>query len=182
MPPFADGVLDVLERAAVPATVFVAGRWAEQNPDAFARLRGAKGIEIGLHGYRHRTLLDRPAAVTDDEIDRGGQALRALGAQPAPLFRPPFGDAPTWLAARSAAAGVTPVLWEVVSGDPDPRFSARLITRVVLGEAQPGSIIIMHINGRGEKTAEALPAIIDGLRARGLEFETVGAMLRECRP
>lgn len=180
-PSFSDGVLDVLGRESVPATVFVSGLWATENAEHFRRLQASPGIEIALHGDRHRHLLDRAANVTDKEINVGRETLRTMGAQPAALFRPPFGDAPPWLAARAEEASVTPVLWEVVTGDPDPRFSARLIERIVLEEAKPGSIVIMHINGRGEHTAEALPGVITGLRARGLEFVTVGQLLRECR-
>ena len=46
----------------------------------------------------------------------------------------------------------------------------------MLGKARAGSIIIFHINGRGHKTAEALPAIVRGLRERGFRFvHAVGA-------
>ena len=36
----------------------------------------------------------------------------------------------------------------------------------------------MHINGRGWHTAEALPAIIEGLHKRGFRFATVGELLQ----
>lgn len=179
-PSFSDGILSVLSRESVPATVFVSGLWATENAAPLRRLLSTPGIEIALHGDRHRHLLERSAAVTDTEINVGRETLRRMGARPVALFRPPFGDAPRWLAARAGKAGVTPVLWEVVSGDPDPRFSARLIERIVLQEAKPGSIVIMHINGRGEHTAQALPGVITGLRARGLQLVTVGQLLREC--
>ena len=40
-----------------------------------------------------------------------------------------------------------------------------------------GSIIIMHVNGRGWHTSEALPTIIDTLREQGYIFVTVSELL-----
>jgi peptidoglycan/xylan/chitin deacetylase (PgdA/CDA1 family) len=47
----------------------------------------------------------------------------------------------------------------------------------VVKQVQPGSIIIMHANGRGWHTAEALPAIIASLREQGYELVTISALL-----
>jgi peptidoglycan/xylan/chitin deacetylase (PgdA/CDA1 family) len=41
-----------------------------------------------------------------------------------------------------------------------------------------GSIIVMHINGRGLHTSEALPEIIQGLHARGFIFSKVSELLQ----
>jgi peptidoglycan/xylan/chitin deacetylase (PgdA/CDA1 family) len=48
--------------------------------------------------------------------------------------------------------------------------------------ARNGSIVVMHINGRGWHTAEALPAIISRLRERGFTFVTVSEMLENKSP
>jgi peptidoglycan/xylan/chitin deacetylase (PgdA/CDA1 family) len=40
----------------------------------------------------------------------------------------------------------------------------------------------MHINHRRFHTAEALPDIITGLRARGYELVTVGELIHESHP
>ena len=44
--------------------------------------------------------------------------------------------------------------------------------------AKNGSIVVMHINGNGRHTAEALPRIVKRLRKRGFELVTVSEMLR----
>ncbi len=49
----------------------------------------------------------------------------------------------------------------------------------VLRKAQPGSIVVMHINHRKFHTSEALPGIIQGLRAKGYELVTVGRLLSD---
>jgi peptidoglycan/xylan/chitin deacetylase (PgdA/CDA1 family) len=47
----------------------------------------------------------------------------------------------------------------------------------VLGKARAGSIVIFHINGRGRKTAEALPEILRVLKERGLRFVSFSELL-----
>jgi peptidoglycan/xylan/chitin deacetylase (PgdA/CDA1 family) len=37
----------------------------------------------------------------------------------------------------------------------------------------------MHINGRGRHTAEALPAVIEGLRKRGFRFVMIGELFQK---
>lgn len=43
--------------------------------------------------------------------------------------------------------------------------------------AAGGSIIIMHANGRGVHTADALPSVISYLRSRGCKLVTVSELL-----
>jgi peptidoglycan/xylan/chitin deacetylase (PgdA/CDA1 family) len=43
--------------------------------------------------------------------------------------------------------------------------------------ARSGSVIVMHINGRGWHTAETLPEIIARLRSRGFTFVTVSQLI-----
>src|SRR6185369_13411008 len=69
------------------------------------------------------------------------------------------------------------VLWDVVSGDPSKGTTTHGMIRTVLRGTRAGSIIVFHINGRGTKTAEALPSIIRELRARGFRFVQVSELL-----
>jgi peptidoglycan/xylan/chitin deacetylase (PgdA/CDA1 family) len=73
------------------------------------------------------------------------------------------------------------VLWDVAPGDPSPQETAADIERDVLRTVQGGSIIVLHVNGRGVATADALPGLVARLRERGFTFATVSALLRECR-
>jgi peptidoglycan/xylan/chitin deacetylase (PgdA/CDA1 family) len=70
------------------------------------------------------------------------------------------------------------VLWDVVSGDAGGKIGADRIIADVSRRTHPGSIVIFHINGRGPETKNALPEIIRRLRARGLGFVPVSALLR----
>jgi peptidoglycan-N-acetylglucosamine deacetylase len=71
------------------------------------------------------------------------------------------------------------VEYDFPSGDPDRRITRERLVAWVLAKARPGSIIVMHMNRRGWHTAEALPEIIAGLRAKGFILSQVGSMVDE---
>ena len=74
------------------------------------------------------------------------------------------------------------IQWDVVSGDPDPNISAEAIVAEVTAQAQNGSIVIMHMNGQGRHTAEALPEVIKQLREQGYTLVTVSQLLDPNEP
>jgi peptidoglycan/xylan/chitin deacetylase (PgdA/CDA1 family) len=167
-PGFSPDIVDTLTRAQAPATFFVSGRWAEAHPDALRQLAAVPFFEVALHGHRHRSLRGAGRNAIVAEIEDGRRAIERLGVTPGALFRPPFGDRPPELAAAARGTAVVPVLWDVVSGDPDPALPPATLARNVLRQARGGSIIVMHANGRGIASAAALPELIVALRARGL--------------
>ncbi len=182
VPPFAPEIVDALVKAEVPATFFVSGKWAEAHPDDLHILSAVPFFAIGTHGYRHRRLNGASDQVILAEIDDGRRALEQLGVRPLALFRPPYGDHPPGLVGLARRAGVTPVLWDVAPGDPSPQETAADIERDVLRRTRGGSIIVLHVNGRGVGTAAAVPKLIAQLRERGFRFVTVAELLRECDP
>ena len=179
-PPFAADIVDELERAGAPATFFISGRWAEAHPAELRRLTADPRFEIALHGYRHRHMTGASRDAIVAEIDGGRAALRQLGETPQALFRPPYGETPRVMQDAARDAGVTPVLWDVAPGDPDPHETATRIKHDVLGHIAGGSIVVMHVNGRGVATAEALPALLKGIEERGLRLATVSDLVRDC--
>jgi peptidoglycan-N-acetylglucosamine deacetylase len=119
--------------------------------------------------------LTEPVIASEIELTRS--TLIKLGANPRPFFRPPYGDCPPKLVKVARSLGVLTVMWDVVSGDPNPRNTADVLEHRVLTLTRNGSIIIMHVNNGGIWTAQALPIIVAGLRARGFEFASVGDLL-----
>jgi peptidoglycan-N-acetylglucosamine deacetylase len=69
------------------------------------------------------------------------------------------------------------VTWDVVSGDPSARTTKDGMIKRVVGKVRAGSIVVFHINGRGHKTAEALPEIVRDLRDRGFRFVQVSELI-----
>jgi peptidoglycan-N-acetylglucosamine deacetylase len=179
-PGFSPEIVERLRAEAVPATFFISGRWAEQHPRELQQLAAVPFFELALHGYRHHHLYDGSLDAAVSEIEDGRGALLRLGQTPQPLFRPPYGDHPKLLAEAARRAGVTPVLWDVAPGDPDPHETAADLERDVLRRVRGGSIIILHVNGRGVATAAALPALLAGIRQRGLQFVKVSELVSQC--
>jgi peptidoglycan/xylan/chitin deacetylase (PgdA/CDA1 family) len=169
-------IFETLKREGVPATIFVSGRWVEGHPDAMAELAASPLIEFGDHSYDHPHMpeLTRPEMAL--EIDETEAALARFGKHSI-AFRPPYGELSIDVLEMLARKGLPPVLWDVVSGDPSAGSTVASILHTVLKKTRPGSIIIFHINGRGWKTAEALPSVITELRQRGFRFVHLSEML-----
>jgi peptidoglycan/xylan/chitin deacetylase (PgdA/CDA1 family) len=179
-PGYASEIVALLKERRVPTTFFVTGRWATAHPAPLRELEATDGFELALHGNLHRHLTRLSELAIAEEIDSGRRTLQSLGARPVDLFRPPYGETPGVLAPAAERTGVSVVLWDVVSGDPDRHLtSSRLVRRVL--RARGGSIVVMHANGAGIRRARDLSLILDGLEREGYEFVTVGTLLDGCQ-
>jgi peptidoglycan/xylan/chitin deacetylase (PgdA/CDA1 family) len=81
-------VLDELERAGLAATFFVEGLNAERYPEALTRI--ATGHEVAYHAWRHEDWSGLDPAQERENLERGLDAMRAIGLDPVG-FRPPGG-------------------------------------------------------------------------------------------
>ena len=170
-------LIDLLARKNVRATFFVTGREAEANPEALRALVAA-GHEIGNHSYSHaRMVLMSPGAIRE-ELARTDAAIRAAGVEGPIHFRPPFGKKLVVLPWVLSRQDRLTVMWDV---EPESGLSEPDVTTLVeatVGEAQAGSIILLHpMYSTGATTRAALGPIIDGLRAKGLEPVGVADLL-----
>ena len=170
-------IVRVLRDARVPATMFLSGRWVETHREAAVEL--ARHFEIGNHGHRHDDA--RQGHLTYEEafadIRRAQRAIREVTGKTPRLYRPPAVKYNDDVLRAARDLGLTTVLYDVASGDPDPRLKPGKIVKYVLWKSRPGSIVIFHVNGKGWTTAETLPQIVAGLRDRGYGFATVGDLL-----
>ncbi|HEY8922814.1 MAG TPA: polysaccharide deacetylase family protein [Polyangia bacterium] len=173
---FDRAVYEILRREKVPATIFTSGRWVEFHPDVMAELATDPLIEFGNHSYDHPHMARLSTARMDAQLDQTEAALARYGKRSV-AFRPPFGEYSAHLIDVVHAHGMQAVLWDVVSGDPAKATTTEEIIDVVNRETRGGSIVIFHINGRGWKTAEALPTVIQNLRARGFNLVPLSSLL-----
>jgi len=174
---FDHDVFDILKREQVPATVFVSGRWVDTHPEAMGELTSDPLIEFGDHSYDHPHMTQLPAGRVGEEIDQTEAALGRYGRHSV-AFRPPFGEWNRRVIEIVHGKNLATVTWDVVSGDPSLKTTTAAMIRAVVGHARSGSIIVFHINGRGWKTHEALPAILSGLRERGFRFVPLSELMR----
>jgi peptidoglycan/xylan/chitin deacetylase (PgdA/CDA1 family) len=170
-------MLDVLKSYGLRVTFFPRGKWIEDHPELVRRMI-AEGHEIGSHSYTHPDLTKQTPEKIDSEIALAKQALIGVAGGQAfvPLYRPPYGSHNTAITQVLAAYGYGwVVMWQVDSLDWKPDMSTQAIIDRVLGRVEDGGIVLMHI-GRKE-TVEAMPAIIDGLLAKGYSIVRVTDLL-----
>jgi len=170
-------ILDILQREGVRATFFVLGRHADRWPELVKRMAD-EGHQLGNHGYHHRKLHRRTPGYVRDDLTRGADAIkRASGVRPR-HFRAPHGFRSPWVTPIARSLGERTIGWSLGVWD-SARPGADEIVRRTLAGMRAGSILLLHdgdgydANGDRTQTAEALPRIIDGLRARGFRFVTL---------
>ncbi|HDQ93159.1 MAG TPA: polysaccharide deacetylase family protein, partial [Synergistetes bacterium] len=167
-------LLDILEKHGVRATFFIVGTRAVDHPDILNEIV-AMGHGVANHSWSHRNmpLLERQAMY--QEIAFCSQAIEAITGIRPKFFRPPGGNWDSALLEVASDLGLPLVLWSLNAYDTRTK-SAEEIAALVIRRAGPGSIILMH--GGMENTMLAIPAIIEGLRAKGLLFATLDQMFR----
>ena len=176
-PQYTPRILAALTKLRVRATFFVIGYLAEANPD-LVRQELRLGMTVGNHSYNHPEVppfARLPPQLLSDEIALGEQVLSRLGAR-SHLFRPPGGSTSPRLVGAAAALGQRVVIWSVDPADWRPGSHAKEIVKRVLAAVRPGSIVILH-DGGGDRSATlaALPAIVRGIRRRGLHLVALTA-------
>lgn len=171
-------ILDVLRDEGVHATFFVLGSHAERWPELVRRM-AVEGHQLGNHGYWHRKLHRRTPAYVRDDLVRGTIAIEhASGGVRPHLFRAPHGFRNPWVTPIAASLGQRTIGWSLGVWD-SARPGATEIARRALDGLSAGSILLLHDgdgydpDGDRLQTAEALPTIIRGVRARGLTFSTL---------
>jgi peptidoglycan-N-acetylglucosamine deacetylase len=167
-------ILDVLDARQAGASFFCSGPRVAASPALALRTTQA-GYTIGSHGWDHADFTALTLEGARTRLRRDADVWwRTSRDTPVPYFRPPYGsyDAETLRAAGLEGYGYT-VLWDVDPWDWSRPGVAEIVSRV-LSHARRGSIVVLHVQ---DETASALPAIIDGLRAHGLEPVTLAELL-----
>lgn len=177
-------ILDTLDSRDVKhATFFLTGRWARSYP-AWSRAIAAS-YRIGNHSMRHPHFTRLTNAEIRLQLSRAARAIENVsGADPAPLFRFPFGDRNARTISVVNDAGYVPVRWTVDTlgwEGTEEGISTRSIVARVLANLQPGEIVLMHVGANPEDhstlDADALPRLITSLRRHGYAFVSLNALL-----
>ena len=168
-------LLHVLERSRVPATFFVVGRSAQEFPELVSRIVES-GDEVGNHTFNHFALTGLDDAQIATQIQDDGAFLEQFTGKPLTLFRPPHGRLNRHVVDIASALGYRTILWSAAANDVKD-VPPNVIVARILGEVTPGGIILLH-SGQ-YRTIEALPQIIDALRAQGYTFVTMSQLLDE---
>ena len=202
-PAWTPKILDVLKRENAPATFFLIGLEAERFGGIASRIY-REGHEIGNHTFTHPDVSNISHSFNDLEINLTEQLFASRLGIRTILFRPPYSIDQE----PDTTDQVRPLKWAQDMGyisigdkiDPNdwrdnPRPTAEEITERVLTHLPPcapndrfcGSVILLH-DGGGDRshTVAALPAIIEGVRAKGLTvvplYELLGKSKADVMP
>ncbi len=174
-----DGVLAVLKERKVQPTFFLTGRAIANDRDFIARALDG-GCEIGNHTMDHAWLVDKSKAYIQKDLQDFEDLVRSIvpDATTVPYMRPSGGAINQTVIDASAELGYRPILWSASTADGSRSTTPDQMVRNAL-TAGPGAILIMHFS---ERAVAALPGIIDGLRAQGLEPVSLTALFQGSQP
>ena len=174
---FDRGIYDVLTRYDVPATFFMGGDWMRTHVEETLLLASNPKFELGNHSWSHPDLPGLSQETISSEIVKTQDMLYKLTGRQSKLFRLPAGLYDDLTLGVIAWHGLYTIQWDVETGDPDPTIDAERMNWAVQNRVQNGSIVIMHANGRGWHTAEALPQMIEYLQEQGYRLVTVSQLV-----
>jgi peptidoglycan/xylan/chitin deacetylase (PgdA/CDA1 family) len=171
-------ISDYLVAHKIPFTVFMTGTFARDNAADVRTLSELNFVEVENHSWSHPNHMTRlPDGGVRRQVELADREIVSLADRHPAFFRFPAGRYNARVLHDVETLGYRAIQWRWAVGDPDPRIDADAIVRRVLERTRPGDIIIMHINGRGVHTAEALPRVIEGLSKEGFRFVTLATYL-----
>lgn len=168
-------MLDILKAKGAHATFFDVGTQSKGRGDIERRIV-AEGHQLASHSNTHPNMPTLSTDALRAELKAGFDQLAANGTNTR-MLRSPYGAFTNADWDRAGDLISANVLWDIDTLD-WKRPGAQAIADTVLSQAHNGAIVLMHTGGGDRsQTVEALPLIIDGLKARGYEFVTVGELM-----
>jgi peptidoglycan-N-acetylmuramic acid deacetylase len=180
-----DRILATLRATEAPATFFVQGRWSQAEPSSAHRIAD-DGHLVGNHSHYHaRMTLLSDAGIRADVQEAAAAVAEATGEPTEPWFRCPFGDGhddPRVLDLLGDL-GYRNVHWHVELEDWEPWRAAEDIARDAIDGVNrhgDGAVVLLHT--WPDRTADALPTIVGGLRAAGSDLVRLDELPRDGLP
>ena len=186
-PEWTPKILDILKRENVQATFFLIGLPAESFGSITSRIY-REGHEIGNHTFTHPDISNISKRFNEVEINLTEELFASRLGIHTILFRPPYSiDQEPDTTDQVRPLKIAQDMGYIIVGDKidpndwreNPRPTAAEIADRVLTHLPPcgsdtrfcGSIVLLH-DGGGDRsqTVAALPEIIDGIRAKGLQI------------
>lgn len=171
-------LIDYLIEHKIPATFFASGRWIKQHDREMKQLLAVPFFEVGSHGQVHAHLATLDEEAQRAEIVGAVDLLKARYKVRASLFRPPYGEFNDLTVEVVRKLGLQFILWNVVSGDPDPSLPAEKILAHLTASTRGGGMIVFHANGKGKHTREVVETLSqEFFPKQGLKPVTVTELL-----
>ncbi|MEN6566552.1 MAG: polysaccharide deacetylase family sporulation protein PdaB [Veillonellales bacterium] len=172
---FTPSILDTLQKNNTKVTFFIMGPWAQKYPEVAKRMV-ADGHEIASHGYRHENYGDMPAEWVREDIQKAHNQIREVTGREPTLLRPPNGHYSQQSLKVTDELGYKTIIWNVDSLDWKNPGRDVIISRV-MKRIKPGAIILLHASDTPVQTADALPLLLERIKAEGYQIVTVSELL-----
>jgi len=167
-------ILDILDEYGISATFFVVGSAVQSNSELLSRMTST-GHEVGSSTWGKVRITGLAPAGLKAEVEKTNEAIgQATGFLPG-TFRPPYNATTKALNKRLKDDFQLTVIGAAVTS-PDPKtHDALAIAETVMKAVKAGDIISLRDDSLA--TIDALPEILKGLFAKGLEPVAVSSLL-----
>ncbi len=180
-PRYTDEILEILKRYQAPAVFFELGRNLG-SVDAKGQIKPGPGVQVAKrvlaaghpianHSFTHGVMSKFQLEQVKQEASQTEALLDAAGRAGQPLFRFPYGARTDNALGVIEGLKLRSMMWNVDSldwSDPIPKsIAARVMNE--LSKQQRGIVLFHDIHAR---TVEALPLVLDQLKAEGYRFAT----------
>ncbi|MBP2651017.1 MAG: pdaA 2 [Firmicutes bacterium] len=175
---FTPSILETLKNNNIKVTFFIMGPWAEKYPEV-AKQMVADGHEIASHGYRHENYGDMAEEWVRTDIQKAHAQIKTVTGVDPVFIRPPNGHYSQRSLKVTEELGYRTIIWNIDSLDwKNP--GRDVIVERVMKRLKPGAIILLHASDTPVQTAEALPILLEQIKAQGYEITTVSDLLTRC--
>jgi peptidoglycan/xylan/chitin deacetylase (PgdA/CDA1 family) len=159
-------VLKTLEKFNAKASFFCVGDNVRKHPEIYQQLID-RNHTIGNHTFNHLN------GWMTDNISYFHNIRKCATVVKSDLFRPPYGKLkPKQTQFLSRHYKI--VMWDVLSGDFDPKISADECYQKVINSAKEGSIIVFHDSLKAfDKLKTVLPKVLDYFTELGFTFKAL---------
>ncbi len=161
-------VVKELAKADIKATFFCVGDNISKHPKIFEQLIDA-GHTIGNHTYNHLNGWKENTFEYEANVERTTALIQQYLPNWNKIMRPPYGKITS--SQIKTLEQYTIYMWDVLSGDFDPKLSAEKCLTKSIKASEAGSIIVFHDNIKAsERMKSALPRYIDHFLEKGYSF------------
>lgn len=174
---FTPSILDTLKKNDTKVTFFIMGPWAKKFPEVAQRMV-ADGHEIASHGFKHENYGDRTPEWVKEDLQKAHAQIKEVTGVDATLMRPPNGHYSQKSLQATHEIGYKTIIWNVDSLDWKNPGRDVIVDRI-MKRLKPGAIILMHASDTPVQTAEALPILLEKIKAEGYQIVTVSELLNK---
>jgi len=170
-------VLQELAKYDAKATFFCVGENASKYPDVLRQVSDA-GHTVGSHTHNHLN-----GWTVNDNMRYYRNVRKCAELLNTELFRPPYGKLKP-KQAQFLQRHYRIIMWDVLSGDFDPKIKPEQCLRNAISNTGKGSIVVFHDSIKAkENLVYTLPRFLEHFSQKGYAFKSINPdALRSLQP